>query len=327
MPMMNPGAWAALFLLAVATLIAEVSSRSQEDLAAGRQSYTSLCQQCHGADGDSVEYAEILPIAGINRRYPAGLIGELSGRFSGRVLFGRDRDRLVQFLGSLRGEKDFPDPGWLITPLLLERKAPLIREFRVLDARGREAYLAGHATNAVSIEPGGCLADAEETTQWLGRLGVTPSTVVVVYDDIGGPAAACAWWRIRRAGHQWVTVLDGGWSQWVAEARVTATTMPKIEPAIYPSVSRPATGPASKQASVLSLGAAGWNWEATLGQDGFRRYEELNRLAQQAGVRLGAAIRVIGPEEELAHLALTISLLGYRADYDPRTSILSLNEP
>ena len=45
----------------------------------------------------------------------------------------------------------------------------------------------------------------------LGRLGVEPSSDVVVYDDLGGAnAAARAWWMLRALGHERVRVLDGG---------------------------------------------------------------------------------------------------------------------
>ena len=112
-----------------------------------------------------------------------------------------------------------------MTPYMLERKAPRITEFRVLDTRSKEAYRSAHAANAVSVTPEDCLASVDETAKWLGRLGVTPATVVVVYDETGGPSAACAWWRIRRAGHQWVAVLDGGWRRFTAEQPFTTTTI------------------------------------------------------------------------------------------------------
>jgi hypothetical protein len=178
----------------------------------GMQTYTLLCSQCHGADGDAIAYAGVLPLAGINRRYPPGVIGARAGMFSRRVLAGEALDEIVQYMSTLRGSKGFADPGWLMTPYLLERKAPHIHEFRVLDARSREAYLAGHVTNAVWADPQDCITSPEETSPWLARLGITPTTVVVVYDELGGPRAACVWWRIRGAGHRpcWMAGGVGG---------------------------------------------------------------------------------------------------------------------
>ena len=314
----------AVSALGAAAILFQNPIQSAEDLGAGRRIYTALCAQCHGVDGDAVSYADIVPIAGIKRRYPPEVIRSLSGRFSGRVLAGLDQERIVEYLRSLNGAKGFPDPGWLVTPYLLERKAPRIHEFRVLDARSKEAYRAGHAVNAVSIDSGSCLASAEDTTQWLGRLGVTPTTMVIVYDDMGGPSAACAWWRIRRAGHQWIAVLDGGWRKWTGERRFSTVAVPKVEPTIYPAARLPASHPVPEKASVIPLGANGWDWESALDQDGFRRNEELVRLVESASLRPGVAFRVEGPEEQLAHLTLTLQLLGYDVDYDARAAILSL---
>jgi mono/diheme cytochrome c family protein len=175
-------------------ILAQTPIRPAQDLERGKRIWGVLCVQCHGVDGDLLGYDDIVPIAGIGRRYPPDVIGTLSGRFSGRVLYGRDREAIVDYMSSLRGGKGFPDPGWLVTPYLLERKAPHIHEFRILDTRDKEVYRSGHAANAVSIEPRACVASQEDTAQWLGRLGVTPTTVVLVYDEIGrgGPRLACA---------------------------------------------------------------------------------------------------------------------------------------
>lgn len=46
----------------------------------------------------------------------------------------------------------------------------------------------------------------------LSRLGITPESHVVVYDDKNGAnAAARFWWMLRAIGHQKVQVLDGGY--------------------------------------------------------------------------------------------------------------------
>ncbi|WP_295645004.1 sulfurtransferase [uncultured Methylibium sp.] len=50
----------------------------------------------------------------------------------------------------------------------------------------------------------------------LGRLGITPSSAVVLYDRQGGVYAARAWWMLRWMGHREVAVLDGGVAAWQA---------------------------------------------------------------------------------------------------------------
>jgi hypothetical protein len=77
-------------------------------------------------------------------------------------------------------------------------------------------------------------------------------------------------------------------------------------------------------AAVLVLGNNGWNWQRSLDADGFRRYDELRRLAGEAGLRPGASFRVKGSEAHAAHLTLTLHLLGYVVDYDGRTQVLSV---
>ena len=47
----------------------------------------------------------------------------------------------------------------------------------------------------------------------LGRLGITPQSHVVVYDNKGGAlAAARFWWMLKATGHEKVQVLNGGLS-------------------------------------------------------------------------------------------------------------------
>lgn len=55
------------------------------------------------------------------------------------------------------------------------------------------------------------LPPVKEFTALLGRLGINPSSDVVVYDDkAGANAASRFWWMLRSLGHENVQVLDGG---------------------------------------------------------------------------------------------------------------------
>lgn len=51
------------------------------------------------------------------------------------------------------------------------------------------------------------------------RMGVQPTTRVVVYDGPGLFSAPRVWWMFRVMGHENVAVLDGGMAKWVAEGR------------------------------------------------------------------------------------------------------------
>lgn len=100
----------------------------------------------------------------------------------------------------------------------------------LIDARGGpgalDRYIKSHAQGAVHadldkdlsskpIEPayGGRhpLPDVMAFARFLGTLGITPASHVVIYDDKGGAnAAARLWWMLRALGHLKVQVVDGG---------------------------------------------------------------------------------------------------------------------
>lgn len=100
----------------------------------------------------------------------------------------------------------------------------------IIDARGggdaENRFEAGHLDGAlfVNLETdlseksdnaanGGRhpLPDAKKFGQLLGRLGITPDTKVVVYDDKrGAMAAARFWWMLKAAGHEAVYLVSGG---------------------------------------------------------------------------------------------------------------------
>ncbi len=62
----------------------------------------------------------------------------------------------------------------------------------------------------------------------LGRLGITPASRVVIYDDKGGAnAAARFWWMLEAVGHEDVRVLDGGFEAALAAGVPTRTHGPR----------------------------------------------------------------------------------------------------
>ncbi len=101
---------------------------------------------------------------------------------------------------------------------------------------GRSAYTAGHIPGAVFVDLDDDLSgppftdrgrhplpspDAMRTL--FGRIGVTPESQVVAYDDKGGVYASRFWWMLRYMGHEAVAVLSGGWPMWVAGNHPIAT--------------------------------------------------------------------------------------------------------
>lgn len=74
------------------------------------------------------------------------------------------------------------------------------------------------------------IAKPERFAAAMTRLGITPQTLVIAYDDAAGMFAARLWWALRYYGHERVVVLDGGWNKWIAEGRPITDEIPKIVP-------------------------------------------------------------------------------------------------
>lgn len=100
---------------------------------------------------------------------------------------------------------------------------------------GRATYEAGHIPGAVFVDLDVDLADPpgidgrhplppiETWAATLGRLGISPSDDVVVYDDLQGSVAARMWWMLMASGHESVQMLDGGYQTWVKTGLPTGT--------------------------------------------------------------------------------------------------------
>jgi len=104
----------------------------------------------------------------------------------------------------------------------------------------RDAYLAAHLPGAAFVDldtdlaapPGPAgrhpLPTPERFVAAMRAAGVRNDRPVVVYDDLGGMAAARAWWLLRHHGHRHVRVLDGGLDAWRRAGRPLQTGSPDI---------------------------------------------------------------------------------------------------
>jgi thiosulfate/3-mercaptopyruvate sulfurtransferase len=95
-------------------------------------------------------------------------------------------------------------------------------DYRFVDCRSRDAYLAGHVPGAAHADPEGDLTGTdgggrhplptpEAFAAWASIAGIGPQTVVVAYDD-GTGWAARLWWLLRHFGHDAAAVIPlGAW--------------------------------------------------------------------------------------------------------------------
>ncbi len=51
------------------------------------------------------------------------------------------------------------------------------------------------------------------------KLGISNTSTVIVYDDVGLYASPRAWWMFKAMGHDKVAVLDGGLPKWLSEKK------------------------------------------------------------------------------------------------------------
>ncbi len=68
-------------------------------------------------------------------------------------------------------------------------------------------------------------------TAFLARHGVTETSMIVAYDDVGGQFASRLWWLARWIGLTNVALLDGGIPKWTGEGRELSKDLPQPVPA------------------------------------------------------------------------------------------------
>ncbi|CAN97081.1 thiosulfate sulfurtransferase [Sorangium cellulosum So ce56] len=131
--------------------------------------------------------------------------------------------------------------------------------------RGADEYARGHIPGAVHLDvdadlsspahggPGRHpLPDAAAFAHVLARIGVTPGSVVVGYDDAGGAIAARLWWLLRYFGHPGGRVLDGGLQAWTSAGHPLSTGAPTIAEAPAMDLA-PGGAPVADKAAVDRL--------------------------------------------------------------------------
>lgn len=132
--------------------------------------------------------------------------------------------------------RQYPNAALLISTTALQQQ---LEEpgLRVIDARSRAEYRARHLPGAISL-PVEELREVitpqrkstAELTLQLARLGLTRTANIVIYDDPlkSQGAAGYVFWTLEALGCAQVSLLNGGWSQWLHENRRTTTYEPRF---------------------------------------------------------------------------------------------------
>jgi thiosulfate/3-mercaptopyruvate sulfurtransferase len=116
---------------------------------------------------------------------------------------------------------------------------------------GERAYRAAHIPGAVYAHLDHDLSGAKTgrngrhplpddrvLAATFGRFGITSGVQVVAYDQDNGMFASRLWWLLRWLGHDAVAVLDGGFTKWTAEGRMTASGVESKPPRSFDGTPR-----------------------------------------------------------------------------------------
>lgn len=135
--------------------------------------------------------------------------------------------------------KEYAKPELLVEPSALREGG-----YVVLDARPQEQYAAGHVPGALWVnasEWAKAFDQGQDVAGWqtrIGALGLTPSSKVVIYDDVLTKDASRMWWILRFWGLEQASLLNGGWKGWQsAQGEIetkanapAAVTKPELKP-------------------------------------------------------------------------------------------------
>jgi thiosulfate/3-mercaptopyruvate sulfurtransferase len=124
------------------------------------------------------------------------------------------------------------------------------RQLRIVDMVTEPGdYAKGHVPGAVylnvndsriAVPAGGFrLPTPAEGGKLLGGLGITPETLVVIYDDTGGLHASRLFFTLDVFGHQKAAILDGGIQAWRRAGFPLSAEIPKVAPTAYRPTLRP----------------------------------------------------------------------------------------
>lgn len=111
----------------------------------------------------------------------------------------------------------------------------------MMDRDGKKEFAQSHIPGASFFDIDECsdrtskfdhtLPSEQQFADYVGNLGIGNESHVVVYDasDYGAFSCTRVWWMFRLFGHPKVSVLNGGFRNWVAEGHPVSGTYTKPE--------------------------------------------------------------------------------------------------
>ena len=226
-------------------------------------------------------------------------------------------------------------------------------DVRIIDMVDEVAdYRRGHLPGAVHLDVeatrapvpgrGFRLPTADEASRLFGKLGLTPGTRVVIYDDAGSLNAAWLFYVLEAFGHRGAAILDGGVAAWKRAGFPLVTETPTITATTYrvepqpdrvttaewirdhlgdPSVVLVDARSAAEYSGAKRYarrgghipGAVNLEWEQNLRPDGtFKPVDELRAMYVAAGVTPDkTVVTYCQTHHRGAHDYLVLRLLGY----------------
>ena len=113
----------------------------------------------------------------------------------------------------------------------------------IIDLCTREAYNANHIPGAIHFDYShivkidkpvmGKVPDDDKLIEIFSALGIGPQTHVIAYDDEGGGKACRLMWTLELAGHQKVSLLNGGIFSWANNGFPLSQTINQPAPALF----------------------------------------------------------------------------------------------
>jgi thiosulfate/3-mercaptopyruvate sulfurtransferase len=255
----------------------------------------------------------------------------------------------------LASATDAAPPATYPRPDLLLEAGDLAKQpdhFRVVDARPRGAYEAGHIPGAAWVNVADwekAFAAGQDKKDWsprVGKLSITLDTPVVVYDGGSAKDAGRIWWTLRYWGVKDVRLLNGGWHAWQVDKYPVSREEPRAgtEPAaLEPQAERLATkelvlekvNDKDRRVQLIDArtseefcgraqtarrngaipGAVHLEWSDALDLETkrFKSPEELARLLKDAGIDPGRpAVTYCQSGGRASVMAFTLELMGAR---------------